>query len=399
MITFRQFVEDDIPMLLEICSSTWGRHSGEQEMADRGISHDSFLVRLKNDHSAWTACLDGKPIGFTMANRENGELWAAAVLREHQGQGLGRELMRQAEAWLFSHGWREIWLRARGDERDRAISFCHHLGWVDWKIEGAHYLKKANPRSIIKLEEHTVTDPTTGYSRLVRLQRGPSNQAHRLCLILDGEHYWRDMDAVPVLNALSNKGEIPGMTFAFVGHVSGAARQEDYVCNERYGQFIGDAVVKWLKREVSRLQDRDHLIVGLSLSGLMAVYQTLRYPQLFGYCLSQSGSHWWKHEWFAEMARQKAPITARFWLSVGDQETAVNVKHSPTGLLQEISQIAGVEKAAQVLEEIGGTVRYHPYQGGHSLQCWHKELSEALPWLLNDKTPSRPLPSSILPHP
>ncbi len=166
------------------------------------------------------------------------------------------------------------------------------------------------------------------------------------------------MDAVPVLNALSDRGEIPRMTFAFVGHVSGAARQEDYTCNERYGQFIGEEVVTWLKEEVPMLLNDGHVVVGLSLSGLMAVYLALKYPQHFDCCLSQSGSHWWKHEWFAQMARRHAPIRARFWLSVGDQETAANVKHPPAGMLQEISQIEGVEKAAQVLKEMGGTSEY-----------------------------------------
>jgi enterochelin esterase-like enzyme len=60
------------------------------------------------------------------------------------------------------------------------------------------------------------------------------------------------------------------------------------------------------------------------------------------------------------------------------------VKHPPTGLWQEISQIAGVEKAVHVLKQSGGTVHYHRFTGGHSLQAWREELSEALPWLLSE---------------
>ena len=389
MIAYRQIVEDDIPALFEIRVATWGNDRGAEEMAALGISHDSVLARLRSDHAGWIVLLDGKPVGFAMANRSNGELWVVAVRPECEGRGLGRELMRQAEAWLFSHGWEEIWLTTHADEQSRAAGFYRQLGWVDWKMEGDRHLKKTNPRSTLKLEEHTVTGPATGYTRLVRLQRGPADQPHRLCLLLDGEHYWRDMDAVPVLNALSDRAGMPRMTFAFVGHVSGAARHEDYTCNDRYRHFIGEEVMAWLKEEVPMLQDHGHIIAGLSLSGLMAAYLTLKYPQHFDYCLSQSGSHWWNHEWFATMARQLAPIRARFWFSVGDRETEVNVKHPPTGLLQEISQIAGVEKAALVLQEIGGTVHYHVYHGGHSLQCWREELNEALPWLLRNETQSQ----------
>jgi enterochelin esterase-like enzyme/GNAT superfamily N-acetyltransferase len=397
MITYRQIVEADIPALFEIRRATWGNDRAEEEMAALGIHHESVVARLRSDHAGWIAFLEGKPAGFAMANRSNGELWVVAVLPECERHGMGRELMRQAEAWLFSHGWEEIWLTTHADEHNRALGFYHHLGWVDWKVEHDRYLKKANPRSTIKLEEHTISGPVTGYTRLVRLQRGPVDQPHRLCLILDGELYWRDMDAVPILKALSDRDGMPSMTFAFVGHVSGAARHEDYTCNERYGRFIGEEVMAWLKKEVPMLQNGSHVIVGLSLSGLMATYVTLQYPYHFDCCLSQSGSHWWKHEWFAHMARQHAPARARFWLSVGDRETEVHVKHPPTGLLQEISQIAGVEKAAQVLHEIGGTVHYHQYHGGHSTQSWREELGEALGWLLGDEVRSermRPNPAS-----
>jgi enterochelin esterase-like enzyme/GNAT superfamily N-acetyltransferase len=385
MLTYRQIVEDDVPSLFEISLTTWGNDRGVDKMAALGISRDSILTRLRSDHAGWIVFLDGKPAGFAMANCNNGELWVVAVIPEWEDGGIGRELVRQAEAWLFSHGWQEIWLTTHADEHACVDDFYHDLGWVDWKTEGYRYLKKVNPRSTIKLEEHTVTGPATGYTRLVRLQRGPSDQPHRLCLFLDGEHYWRDMDAVPVLNALFDRMEMPRMTFAFVGHVSSAARDEDYTCNERYSQFIGEEVMTWLKEELPMLQNHGHVVAGLSLSGLMAAYLTLKHPQHFNCCLSESGSHWWKHEWFATMARQHAPVRARFWLSVGDQETAVDVNHPPTGLLQEISQIAGVEKAVQTLKEIGGTVHYHQYHGGHSLQCWRNELREALLWLVTEE--------------
>ena len=373
MITFRQTTNDDIPVLLEILAVTLD-------------SSDALGAGFKSDDAGWVACLNGRPVGFGLANSGKGELLIIAVLPESAGQGIGQEVMKQAEAWLFSHGWGEVRLKVTDDSDNSAGNFFRHLGWSDWKMEGNHhYLKKANPRSIIKLEEHVIADDSTGYTRLLRLQRGPSNQPHRLCLFLDGEHYWRDMDAIPLLNDLLQKRNLPPMTLALVGHVSGAARHEDYTCNEGYAHYIGNSVVPWLKREISGLQDGGHIICGLSLSGLMAAYQTLRYPQHFSGCLSQSGSHWWKHEWFAEMARQQAPTAARFWLSVGDQETEVNVKHPPTGLLQEISQIAGVEKAAQIIKEIGGTIHYHQYHGGHSLHCWHDELSDALLWLVTEE--------------
>lgn len=351
-------------------------------LSDESSRCEAPFSKMADDSVGWVACVGGRPVAFNLADRRNGVMRIIAVQPEHQRRGIGRELMRQAEAWLFSHGWGEIQLTIPDDSYNHSSGFFHKLGWSDWKTEGdRRVLKKATSRSIIKLEEHTITDTTTGYTRLLRLQRGPSDEPHRLCLFLDGELYWRDMDAIPLLNALMENRSLPPMTLALVGHVSAAARHEDYICNERYSRFIGTTVMDWLKKEIPSLQNQDHVLVGLSLSGLMAVYQTLQQPQHFGCCLSQSGSHWWKPEWFADMTRTKAPLAARFWLSVGDQETAVNVKHPPSGLVQEISQIVGVEKTARLLKEMGGTVHYHQFNGGHSFDRWRNELSEALPWL------------------
>lgn len=373
MIAYRQAIKNDASVLSEILAATLG--------SSHPISTCSDKVT-----SGWIAQNEGRPIGIALADREKGELTLVAVIPEFTGQGIGRNLMRQADAWLFSHGWDQIRLSIPSYTGETARGFFLHLGWNCERAEssGRHF-KKANPQQLISLEEHIIEDESTGYTRIVRLQRAPTEEPHRLCLFLDGEHYWRDMYAIPLLNDLMEKGVLPPMTLALVGHVSAASRQEDYVCNNDYAQFIGDAVMPWLENEIPSLQEGRHLICGLSLSGLMASYLTLQYPQHFDACLSQSGSHWWEHEWFAEMARKKAPVNSRFWLSVGDEETKTPVKHSPT-LTQEIPQISGVIKAAKLLEKTGATVHFNQYQGGHSLQCWHEELGNALAWLSSPAT-------------
>jgi iron(III)-enterobactin esterase len=381
-IAYRQILESDIPEVIGFLVPTGSNSRSVGKIPASDVNPDSIRARLQSGHSGWVAWANRSLIGFSMANRTNGEVWAMAIAPEWEGKDIDRELMRQTEAWLFSHGWAEIWAAMPPEEN--APGFCNGPAWQDWKRERDRCIKKADVQSVLRLEEHAFTGPTTGYQRLVRLQRGPSDRIHRLCMLLDGETYWRDMQVVPVLNDLVSRGRIPEMTLAFLGHVSGAARHEDYTCNHRYAQFIGEEVAPWLKDQVPNLQHQDHLIMGLSLSGLMAVYVTLHYSQTFSRCLSQSGSHWWKHESFAQMAGAAAPVASRFWLSVGDQETHVNVKHPPTDLLQEISQIEGVKKAVQILGEMGGTVHYHKYTGTHSLKPWREELEQALPWLTDN---------------
>jgi enterochelin esterase-like enzyme len=239
-------------------------------------------------------------------------------------------------------------------------------------------MARAKPQ--IKLEEHTISDPVTGYSRLVRLVRGPVDQPQRLCLFLDGELYLQKMKIAPVLDDLFKRNALPPVTFAFIDHLNMKARERDYTCNDQFGSFIGEQIIPWLQRQVSGLRPGHHLIGGLSLSGLAAAWVALQYPGHFRYCLSQSGSFWWNDQFFAKTVAKRAPISSRFWLSVGDQVTEVD---EPS----EVSQIEGVKNAHQVLNSLGATVLYNEYDGGHDLKYWRAELEQSLNWLLTgDKT-------------
>jgi len=161
MITFRQTAKDDIPILSEILTV---------------VSFDIGSLSLDEPSIAgWAACIDDKPVGFSLANREDGRLLVVAVTPELAGKGIARELMRQAEAWLFSHGWNAINLTIPDEEYRHAIDFFLHLGW-EHSQEERDFLFKKNPRTLIQLEEHCINDPETGYSRLVRLQRGPADK-------------------------------------------------------------------------------------------------------------------------------------------------------------------------------------------------------------------------------
>jgi len=238
----------------------------------------------------------------------------------------------------------------------------------------------ANPKQP-KLEKHTVADAAMGYSRTVWLLRGPAGRSQQLCLFLDGELYLDKMKAAPVLNALAARGTLPPVTFAFISHDGMKAREHDYTCNDRFGKFIAEKVIPWLEQEIPDVRPRQHLIGGLSLSGLAAAWLALQYPGNFPYCLCQSGSFWWNDEYFTKTAPQRAPADARFWLSVGDQETEVD--ETPPGSPPEVSQIVGVNNACRVLKYLGATVHYHEYHGGHSMPCWRDELNHALAWLLS----------------
>ena len=230
-------------------------------------------------------------------------------------------------------------------------------------------------------EELTITSTEREYARSAWLVEGPRTD-HSLCVLLDGEHYRDGVQAAPIFSALMQRGSIPPMTLVFVSNGGSAARHADYVGDPQFARYIAEDVVTQVRARVPSVSAERHLICGLSLSGLAAAHIALLYPARFPAALCQSGSFWFEPDALARLARERPPVKTRFWLSVGDEETATNVSHPPTGLFQSITQIAGVERARAVLEETGGDVSYHRYRGGHAFEPWRAELGDALQWLL-----------------
>ncbi len=230
-------------------------------------------------------------------------------------------------------------------------------------------------------QELSIESTGREYVRSAWLVEGPRTD-HSLCVLLDGEHYRDNVQALPIISTLMQRGSLPPMTLVFVSHGGAAARHSDYVCDPQFARFIAEDVVSRARSRVPSLSAERHLICGLSLSGLAAAHIALLYPTRFPAALCQSGSFWFEPEAFAQLARQRPPVKTRFWLSVGDEETAADVSHPPTGLFQGISQIAGVERARAALEENGGDVNCHRYRGGHAFEQWRAELGDALQWLL-----------------
>lgn len=219
------------------------------------------------------------------------------------------------------------------------------------------------------------------YTRTIWFTAGPKETAHPLCVFLDGEYYLERLGALAILEASIAKERIPKMSFAFVPSNGPQSRHEDFACNDRYARYVSEDLFRWAKKRVASIREDGNLICGLSLSGLASAHIALTFPHVFSSSLSQSGSFWWSRQRFADIARGFSQIGSRHWLSVGDEETADNASHPPTGMRQEFSQITGVQSAVDALKARGAQVRHHVYQGGHAFDPWRDELGEALHWL------------------
>ncbi|VVO22230.1 hypothetical protein PS834_04312 [Pseudomonas fluorescens] len=132
----------DINAIFDIRTSVRENHLSHEQLTEMGITPDAILHALQQAPCVWVAEVDGVAAGFSMADVEDGCVFAAFIRPEFEGHGLGRRLMAQAEALLFQHH-QQIWLETA--EASRANGFYQRLGWR---------VVEQLPQGDIRMEKH-----------------------------------------------------------------------------------------------------------------------------------------------------------------------------------------------------------------------------------------------------
>jgi len=127
-IRTRLALSSDIEGIFDVRTSVKENYLSREEMELMGITESSVIDMIEKSRCAWVAVDDGKVIGFSMIILDEGSLFAAFVLPEYEGRGVGRSLVELAEQELFKH--HEVaWLET--DKNSRAAEFYRRLGWVE----------------------------------------------------------------------------------------------------------------------------------------------------------------------------------------------------------------------------------------------------------------------------
>ena len=93
------------------------------------------------------------------------------------------------------------------------------------------------------LEEFVVESSSREYSRKVWLYKGPNNEKHPLCILLDGEHYIESVEILPILDSLIQYPEVPRISYLFVSYKSAEDRHKDYICNPQFSKYVAEDLV------------------------------------------------------------------------------------------------------------------------------------------------------------
>ncbi|WP_261368899.1 GNAT family N-acetyltransferase, partial [Yersinia rohdei] len=87
----------DIDGMFDVRTSVIENHLSREEMRQLGITESVVADMIEKNHCAWVATENDKIIGFTMILPDEGCLFAAFVLPEYEGRGVGRRLVVLAE--------------------------------------------------------------------------------------------------------------------------------------------------------------------------------------------------------------------------------------------------------------------------------------------------------------
>ena len=125
-MSLRPATAADIPALFAIRLAVRENAMTMEALAANGVTPEAIAGLLATTAAGWIA---GAAAGFAIADAGDGSLFALFVHPDQEGRGLGRALLRQAESWLASQGWREAWLFTGADRRLRAQGFYRAHGW------------------------------------------------------------------------------------------------------------------------------------------------------------------------------------------------------------------------------------------------------------------------------
>ncbi len=100
------------------------------------ITHAMYVDYLEKSGRGWVAESAGQIVAFCYADKLDASIWALFVCPGHEGQGLGKALLKHAIDWLFALGHERISLSTSANTR--ADRFYAAQGWLRSPINASN---------------------------------------------------------------------------------------------------------------------------------------------------------------------------------------------------------------------------------------------------------------------
>ena len=134
-MAFREATLQDIPQIQIV------RHAvKENVLSNPGLVKDEDCANyMVNRGKGWVCELNGKIIGFAIADLVDDNIWALFVDPHFEHRGIGRKLHELMLDWYFAQDKNKVWLGTSPDTR--AVSFYKKAGWVETGLHGRGEIK------------------------------------------------------------------------------------------------------------------------------------------------------------------------------------------------------------------------------------------------------------------
>lgn len=210
-----------------------------------------------------------------------------------------------------------------------------------------------------------------------------SKQPYPLTLLLDGSDY---LNTIPVPSILENmiKAKNISPCIAVFFEYSANRRQLEYYGDDKFTNFLANDLMRILRsKHHLSISDNPRLItiVGLSASGLAAVYAGLTRPDVFGNVITQSAALWSKkkndlEKIVDEYLLKKADTY--FCMDAGLYETVAAECCFSDGYIQAISILQANKDLVKYMNTKGLHASFHEFVGGHNYVCYRDVISDQL---------------------
>ncbi len=203
--------------------------------------------------------------------------------------------------------------------------------------------------------------------RWVHLYRPPVDRPAPLLVVYDAQDYLTRGRITQIADNLIAQGRIQPIAMALVDN-GGPARGIEYSCNEATVGFIMSEVLPLARERLNLVDPAEHPgaygVLGASMGGLMALYTSLRVPEVFGRVLSQSGAFELgdSQTVVSPLVRHLPPQPLRIWMDVGRYEWLLE----PNRRMRDL------------LGERGYDVTYREYNAGHNYPAWRNDVWRGL---------------------
>lgn len=212
------------------------------------------------------------------------------------------------------------------------------------------------------------------YTPHLRVNTGPP-----VLVVLDGRMYKDQLKLPEMLDYLISNGQIPPVAALLIDNMD----RSELVCKSEFADYMANIIMPWLHTLYSvKIDPSQTILVGSSLGGLAATFVAFKHPHVFGTVLSQTGWFRWhseddrEHHWLARQMAAAPRLPLKFWLQVGNLETAQMSDGGP-------SQLAANRHFRDTLQGKGYFVSYREYSGGHDVSSLEFPLAEALKEILS----------------